>query len=338
MSISLDIGTSGFRSLRRIGGELVGRSVPAAFALVADEPSARHLLSRADLAFADGDGELALVGEGAIQHAAALRATPLRLLPGGLVANDDPPARQLLATLIESLLPEPATSGERCGVVLPAASAADRASHEFLLRLMQMRGFTPLEISASHAVALASLSREGFTGIAMSFGAGGCSISVTHRGRELVNLREARGTDWIDAQIASAEKQYTHDAAGERYLDTESIRRQRESLADPLTRPTTNFAAQVSELYRELLRSILGELSRSIEMERLGFFATPFPVVCAGGGTRAAGFSGLMTAVLAATDFPLPVGQVRLARQDDYLVARGALINTELESSAAEAA
>src|SRR5687768_7787811 len=92
MTVALDVGTSRMRSLRRERGELVGRSVPAAFALVPDEPSSRTLLARSGLAFAAGDGELALVGDAAVLNAAVFGAMPLRLLPGGLLPADDPPA------------------------------------------------------------------------------------------------------------------------------------------------------------------------------------------------------------------------------------------------------
>lgn len=338
MSISLDIGTTRFRSLRRVGGELVGRSVPATFALVPDDPTTRKMLAVADLSFADADGELALIGDGVLEHAATLRTTPLRVLPGGLVAADDPPARQLLATLLESILPEAAQPGESCGVVLPAAAATDYESRNFLLRLIQMQGFTPVEISAPHAVSLATLSTEGFTGVSVILGAGEFSLSVTHRGRELVTVREPRGVDWIDAQLAATEKRHFHDAAGERYLDTESIRKQREMLAEPLTRPTTDFAVQIAELYRQLLRTTLAELSHQMERESFGRFNTPLPIVCAGGGTRAPGFSALLSAVLTASDFPIDLGTVRLARHDEYVTARGALIHAELENVTAAVA
>ena len=338
MSIALDIGTSRLRSLRREGEELVGRSVPAMFALVADEPSARSLLDRSQIPFAAGDGELALIGDAALMHAAAFRAIAMRLMPGGLVPTDDPPARQLIATLIDSLLPDSLATGQTCGLILPAAMMADDASAAFLVRLIQLRGYDPICLSAGQATALATLSSEGFTGLALSFGAGGCSLSLVRHGSELAEAALPGGTDMIDARLAAAARCYTHDSDGTRCLDVESIRRQRESLSDPLTRPTTDFAAQVAEQYREVLLRVVKDLARQIEDRRLGAFTTPVPVVCAGGGARPAGFGGLMTAALAAIEMPLPIGPVRLAPASDYLVARGGLIHAELESTCSAAA
>jgi hypothetical protein len=223
-------------------------------------------------------------------------------------------------------------------MILPPSSAADAPSREFLSRLVMLRGYAPVLVSSSNAVALATLAAEGFTGITLSLGAGGCTLGLAHRGRELTRVAEPRGGDWIDARLAASERRYIHDSAGERYLDTEAVRRQREALAESLTRPTEDFAARVAEYYRELLLSTAKELGRRIKDERLGPFASPLPVVCSGGATRAAGFIGLMTATLAAADLPLMVGPVRLAPADEYLAARGALIHAELEATCAAAA
>ncbi|MBA3314054.1 MAG: hypothetical protein M3552_16195 [Planctomycetota bacterium] len=338
MSIALDIGTSRLRSLRREGVELIGRSTPATFSLIADDPSSRGLLTRAELAFATGEGELALVGDAALEHAAAFRATPLPLLPGGMVPSDDPPARQLLGTIIESLLPEAEDVGSPCGLILPVASMTDEASAEFIARLVRMRGYEPLPLTETHALALATLSAERFSGISIVMGAGGCSMSLIHRGRELAGVQEPRGTAWIDALIASAGRRYAHGADGERYLDTESVRRQRESLADPLTRPTTDFASRVAEHYRELLHTTAREFAASLRRDRLGRFETPLSVVCAGGGTRPAGFAALLTAALVAAELPFVLGPTKLAPCDEYVVARGALIHAELNAVSLAAA
>lgn len=338
MSIALDIGTSRLRSVRREDDELVGRNVPATFALVADDPSARELLSRAEIGFAVGEGELALVGETALRHAATFRSTPLRLLPGGLVPADDPPARQILGMLIESLLPEADTPGGLCGLILSDAAITDKTSREFISRLVWMRGYEPVLLSATHAIALATLSADGFTGVALSLGAGGCSIGLIHRGRELAFGNDSRGTDWIDSRLATAEKCFTYNVAGERDLDTESIRRRREALGDSLTRPAGPFAVQVADRYRELLESTLTSFADQLAHERLGPFAIPLTVVCAGGGSRAAGFADLVSSMLKSIELPFDVDAVRVQPSDDYLVARGGLIHAELEVTCAAVA
>ncbi len=277
-------------------------------------------------------------GDTALEHAAAFHALPLPLLPGGMVPVEDPPARQLLGSIIESLLPEAIQILSPCAVLLPAASMNDEASIEFVTRLVGLRGYRPVLITPTHALALATLSAEGFSGVCVTLGAGGCSIGLVHHGRELASVRDERGTHFIDARIATAERRFIHGADGERYLDTESVRRQRESLSDGLARPATPFSSQVAGLYRELLRSITTDFAKRLSEERLGRFDTPLPVVCAGGGTRAAGFTTLLSTAIASSDLPFPLAPARVAPNDEYLFARGALIHAELESVNAIAA
>jgi len=338
MSIALDIGTSRLRSIRRDGVELIGRSMPAAFSLVDDDPTSRALLAKAELSFAAGEGQLALVGDAALEHAAAFHALPLPLLPGGMVPVEDPPARQLLGTIIESLLPEAFPTSSPCAVLLPVASMNDEASVEFVTRLIGLRGYRPILLTPTHALALATLSTEGFSGVCLAIGAGGCSISLVHCGRELATVQDDRGTHFIDSRIATAERRFIHGADGERYLDTESVRRQREALSDGLARPSTPFGSQVAGLYRELLRSITTDFANLLSEQRLGRFETPLPIVCAGGGTRSAGFGAMLSSIISSSDLPFQLTPARVAPNDEYVFARGALIHAELETVSAIAA
>jgi hypothetical protein len=55
-------------------------------------------------------------------------------------------------------------------------------------------------------------------------------------------------------------------------------------------------------------------------------FKNPLPVVIAGGTSQAAGFVALFQKKLADNEFPLPVSEVRHAKDPLHAVARGCLI------------
>ena len=344
MGISLDVGTSRLRSLRRAGCELVGRAVPAAFALLDDEPATRSLLERAGLGYATGDGEIALIGETATQQAPVFQSAVLRLLPNGKIPTDDPPARQVLAALIESLLPSDPAPGEVCGLVLPVAAMVDPPSRDFLSHLISLQGFDPLVISAGHAIALANLSNDGYTGLSLSFGAGGMALSLVHRGRELCCVTDSRGCDSIDEEVAATLKQYAFDRHGMRRLDIEAARRLRERLSDSLTRPQSEPAKLVAELTTEILSNVVQTFAKRLAQRNLGPFPQPLPVIIAGGPTHAAGFLWLLQQELHSAGLTSLCGPIRFASGTEgapgteYLVARGALIHAELETAHRSAA
>ena len=343
MSIALDVGTSRLRSVRRDGSERIGRSAAAAFALLRDDPATRELLIRAGVAFATGEGDLVLIGDAAEAHATAFQTTPLRLLPDGVLPGDDPPARQVLATLVDGLLPEAPQyslnqAAAPCGLVLPAGALADEHVREFLIRLVRLRGYHPLPVSAGHALAIATLADDGFTGLALAFGAGGCVLSLVQHGCELAVAAESRGTDWIDAHLAATGKRYAFDARGQRYLDTESVREEREDAHAALTRPLGSFDEHIAALYTDLLATVAAQMTDTLAACRPGLFRMPLPIVCGGGGTRPAGFTNLVQHALTEAGLPLPLGPIRLAPADDYLTAHGALIFSELETAVRAAA
>lgn len=338
MTIALDIGTSRLRSLRRVGFELVGRSVPASFALVADDPIARDLLTRAELPFATGDGELALIGDAGLEHARAFRSIPNRLLNEGQVPRDDPPARHLLETLVESILPKPIQLGDLCSILMTPSSYHDRDSRAFLTRLVQARGYDPIVISPSLAVVHATLAEEDFSGIGFTLGAGGCSISLVHRGRELLWESVGRGTDWIDHQIARSTETFTYDSSGRKFLDLETVRREREQMSESIAAPSGDFAQEVTAGYRDIIEEVLQRFIARLTHERLTPYALESVMSCGGGGVRTPGFDAFLTNLIRDIDFPVPLRPLQMAAIDDYLIARGALIYAEVESPMAVAA
>ena len=58
----------------------------------------------------------------------------------------------------------------------------------------------------------------------------------------------------------------------------------------------------------------------------------PLPVIVVGGVSRIAGFEGLLRHAFELARFPLAIRDIRFATQHDFTIARGCLINAQLES------
>jgi|GEM_PF-322943 len=104
MNIALDVGTHEFRSLRIANGKLIARRCRAAYAVVDDTVNHRTMLKQASVSYAVGEEQLLIYGDDAERVSQLFRIPCLELLPGGDVPADDPPARQMIAALIESLI------------------------------------------------------------------------------------------------------------------------------------------------------------------------------------------------------------------------------------------
>ena len=336
MSIALDIGAFRLKSLRRVGDRLVARGSRCVHSILPDNESARIALDRAQLPYATCDESLLLFGDSAGDFARLFQSPCLPLMADGHIPHDDPPARQVMATLIEATLPEPRTPGKICCLTLPGkhdtADATDREL-EFFSRVVKLRGYEPIVLGAGMAAILAELVDCGFTGIGIDFGAATTEVSLAHRGIELARCVVPRGGNWIDAQLARQNNEYAFDASGNRYLDTELSRFWKEDSARALDDPSDDQDAYLVELYSQLIAEVLSSAS-SIFASIPGVCDVPQPldVVCTGGTASIRGFGSLFERFCQDGTFPVDINRVRVRAESDYTVARGCLICAELES------
>lgn len=337
MTIALDLGCHRLRSLRRDGDELIGRSCHTFYSVFADSDSHRTLMKQAQVPYGICESELVLMGDDAVDYAELFQIQAQRLLPGGIIPQVDPLARQILASFVEALLPEPIESGELCCMTLPGNSVDRLPSKnrelEFLTRLVRLRGYTPQILSSAMAVILAELVHENFTGIGISFGAATCEASLAHCGIELAHCTIERGGHWIDQEMARKTKAYKWDCHGEKYLDVNGCMLTKEQSVCSLTQVHGGDEELLAELYRDLVTHVVQEAAKCFgKAPRIQDVPQPVSVVCSGGPARIAGFDALLNHALDGSAFPVAIKDVRLAVTSDLTVARGCLISGELEA------
>ena len=337
MSIGLDVGSSQIRSLRVRGEHLVGRSGQSRFAVLPDASEYRALLEAGQIPFAICDGALALIGDNAAAYSSLFHVRPRGLLPQGHLPTNDPVARQCLAALVDALLGEPDQPGEICCVTLPGGemfrSLATSNELEFLTRLIRLRGFTPQVLSAGMAAVLAQLVGRSFTGIGLSFGAATSELVLAHRGIEIALSTSPRGGDWMDELIAAHFGYSLCDAAGESFLNLEQAAAHRQKFKGTITAPSHDGSQFLTDIHRDLAYGLIrsaavefGKQPRTLDVPQ------PLSVIVVGGVARIQGFRELLQEVFEAAQFPLAISDIQFATDNDFTVARGCLINAQLEA------
>lgn len=337
MSIALDIGASRFRSLRTENDRAVARSSRALHAIIPDSVARRSILDRLSIPFSICDGWLLLTGDAACDYAALFQAAATPLLPEGLLPASNPPARQIIASLIERLLPNAKRPDEVCCLTIPGRGV-DRPrgvdeEHEFFTRMVRLRGYRPIVMSAGLAVILAELVQESFTGIGISLGAATSEFCLALNGIEVATARIPFGGSWIDMRIAEDNEQYAWDLLGNRYVYIDDVSRWKESLSGSIAQPQDDREYRLTELYRHVIGMLLQEAAIAIrESPRARTMSSPLTIVCTGGMVRVPGFGTLMQQMLPVASFPLKTQKIRVVADSEYTVARGALISAEFES------
>lgn len=343
MSIALDFGAHTFRSLRREGTQAIARQSRAAYALLPDSDTPRRLLDRAGVSYAECDGNLVLIGDAAEEFARFLQVPCVNLLHGGRVPEGDPIGRQIIAILVDALLPVPGSDSEICCYTQAQLNLQARVEMSdpaaLLERLIRLRGYIPQALPAGMALVLAEMVRESFTGIGLNWGAASCEISVAHCGKEVFSCSIPRGGQWIDEQIARESGLHCWDSFGNKLLDCDRSARLKEAFEPSVLSPQTRDEERIARLFQDQTQHIVREAARLFATEpRLADLPRRLHLVCGGGSTRIPGFCELLQQQLEQAQFPFAIDSIRPAADVAYGTARGCLINAELEASARLAA
>jgi hypothetical protein len=312
VSVGLDLGTTEFRSLRDSGGDLVARRCRASYLVVRDTTGHRRLLENTQSRFGVCGDDLVIFGDDATDCGQMLDLPVVPLLHEGRLPVGDPVARQILALMVEAVLPAAAQQGGICCLTVPGGYELENDSQSldvrYLKQLVALRGYTPQLISSGLAVVLAELSCAAFSGLGISLGATNCEVSVIHCGRELarftVGSRLGEFADQYSAQSRSADE--------------------------------TGMAGNVWERnLTRILTSIFSEAREALVSEgSLRLIQQPTSIACTGGITMAEGFSRLFERAWNQAGWPLRLGHSRIATNHRFCVARGGLIKAILEGHA----
>ena len=284
---ALDLGSHRFRSLRRGGSATVGRASRAAYGTLPDSPARRALLEQVGLAYAVAGGggedasELVLIGDAADEYARLFGTPALPLLHHGAVPTDDPPARQLIGTLIDGLLPDPLAPGEPVNVVYPGGPAERR----FLSGVIKLRGYEPIAVDPAEAFAAAAMGSVGLRGVALVCGAERWDLAVILNGRCVARCTAEGGAAALDARRAEDRERIVYEEDGRRLLDVEGCRRDRETFRGTLAEPGGEEEEAIAELHAAALAELFAEAAdRFAGVPALRNVGKPLPLVVGGGG------------------------------------------------------
>jgi hypothetical protein len=341
VTIALDIGASQFRTLRRDGDRLLARSVDACYSVLTDTPAHRRLLAKASVPFSQCDGNIILLGQPAADSASLFRVPCRRLLPHGRVPTADPLARQLLAGLIETVLPTAETSREICCLALPSGMAleAAHADVDFYSQIVRLEGYQPRILPASQSLILAELVASSFTGVGLVFGASGCEALLAHRGQPLCHAQTSFGGHTIDEHLRERDIISSQRTANDAdptvdLLDGVTAQRIRETVTPSERAPAAGIEHAVAEELRRAAEKLIAAFDAELRRTpRVSSVPGPVAVICAGGLAQTPGFARLIGDVIGQCELPIVCQAPGVANASARSVLRGLLISGELDAS-----
>ena len=267
----------------------------------------------------DGDKSFIVIGQDSLDIAVERNDVVERPMIKGVISPKEKAALPMLKVIIESLIGT-GKNGDKCVFSVPSPPIDgnfDILYHREMVSLyIKQMGFEATPINESFAVALSELVDVGLTGIVVTYGSGLSHFSIIHEGDPLMQFSVQRSGDYVDNSVATALD-----------ISPSLVQMEKEAGID-LYNTTTKIEEAVSVYYRSVLdytiKTIASELrKRKKELPR---FKGPMPIVLAGGLTLAKGFVKMFNESLESVDFPINVGEIKLAEKPLFSVAQGALL------------
>jgi len=291
-----------------------------AFFDIENDKFARSMLTanKANYIESDDGKLLYVVGQEALNFANVFKKEIRRPLHKGVISTREPEALLMIKTIIKNVLGKPNCENEICKFSVPAQPIdADYnvIYHENVLKsFIESFGFKAEPINEARAICYSELDDEGFTGMTLSFGAGMVNCAITYMGAASIEFSISRSGDWIDSNAAAA--------IGER---TSKIIAVKEAGVDLLA-PKDRYEESISIFYRNFISYVVKCLEKKLhDATNVPEFPQPIPVILAGGTSLAKSFDKVFKQEIEKIKLPFSVKEVRLANDQLFAVANGAL-------------
>ena len=316
----LDIGTANIlAAVRDTKGGIVVRCERNAFLDIQGDVHSRSMLTRLNVPYVVHESSLIVLGGAAFELANVFGRPTRRPMMDGLISSREKEALPMMQMIIKKVLGEPVAPNEPCFFSVPAESV-DRENnivyHQGLFHgMLSKLGYAPSPMNEGHAVTFAELAAEDFTGIGISFGGGMVNVCVSFKTIPALTFSVARGGDWID-----------QNAANVLGLPSSKCTFIKESGIDIRT-PKGREQEAIAIYYRNLISYTIANIRNRLMMGKdLPNFSEPIEIVCAGGTSMILGFIEVFRDELQKVKFPIPVKNVRMAKEPLNSVSQGCLV------------
>ena len=287
-------------------------------------PYTKAMLTKLEVGYVIQNKRMYILGEPAFKLANVLNRHSRRPMKDGLISPKEQDALPIMKLLIGSILEEPRIPQEVCFYSVPGDPVDTDLSvayHRDLFdAVLKALGYKPSHILEGHAVTFAELGEEDFTGIGVSCGGGMFNVCVAYKSMPALSFSTARSGDWVDMNVAQALGIKPEKAA--------MIKEQGVDLTNPKNREED----AISIYYRNLIQyNITNIAERFQSADNMPSFKEPISVVFSGGTSMAGNFIELVKDVFKKIEFPIPVKDIRMAKDPLNATAKGALVAAQLE-------
>jgi len=261
-----------------------------------------------------------VLGNEAERFADLLSVETRRPMSKGVLNPEEPQSITQIQKIIEAMVGPSKQTGQKLSFSVPATGEDGEESltyHEASLRqILTELGYTVRSINEGLAVVYSELENSNYTGIGVSCGGGLCNVCLAYLSVPVLTFSIPKGGDFIDASAATA----TGDLINRMRITKEDKFHFNGFFSDKSLQALNVY-------YDDMIDTLVAAMKEQFLASRsLPKLTRPVPLVLSGGSAMPNGFRDRFEKKLLASDFPIQVSEVRLARDPLGATARGALI------------
>lgn len=313
----LDIGTSRIVFAKGEGKHQT-QSQLNAFLTVPFSKMTEGILKQRKISYTKNNTDLFVYGNDSETFAGVFNVAPRRPMSHGVLNASETMGLQIIQAVIELVLPRTQKKDMLC-FSIPAGSGnqtddANLVYHEAVLKsFLESRGYQAKAVNEGLAVVFSELQEENFTGIGISCGGGMCNVCVSFLAVPVVSFSIAKAGDYVDSSAATA--------TGE---SQPKVRDYKEHQLDLSRSPRDRIENALHIYYEDVLRSLITKLTEEFESSsHIPKVERPLPLILSGGTSKPKGFLQKFEQMLKDSDFPIPISEVRLAKNPLTATAEG---------------
>ncbi|MCC6368161.1 MAG: hypothetical protein IT165_31945 [Bryobacterales bacterium] len=318
-AIGMDVGTSRVVLAQKPGKEFTFKTQLNAFVRIPYSKITENVLKKEQVPYSVDSGELVVHGNESERFADLLGRETRRPMRAGLLNPGEPESEAQMQQIFRSLLGSDSGDGKRLFFSVPApplGTPDNTTYHEATIRgMLTEMGYQVQPVSEGLAVVYGELEDSNYTGIGISCGGGLCNVCLAYLSVPVLNFSIPKAGDFIDNSAAQA--------AGE--LATR-IRIVKESGFHFNGHYSDKVQQVIGVYYEDMIQSLVNGIKEAFAAAKsVPKMGRPVPLVLSGGSVMPKGFQERFERVLKANDFPVPVSEIRLAKEPLHSTARGTL-------------
>lgn len=271
-------------------------------------------------------GNIYIIGEDAFRFANIFSKEVSRPMEKGLISPKEVNAIDVLTMIVRNIIGKTKKQDAYCSYSIPSQAIDEGRSviyHERVFgKILGSLGINHSPVNEAAAIIFSECSKEKFSGIGISFGAGMCNIALMYKGIEAGKFSTSRSGDYIDRSVAESLSIIPNRVTSikERFLDL---------TINPYDDKKNGRMIEALQFYYDsminyTIKKMVEEFNKNIDID----IEEPLPIIVSGGTSLPNGFIELFKTVFSKYSFPIKISEIRRASNPMTAVSRGLLIKT----------